>query len=232
MIERSMIERSMTDRSTARRLAAESVAAGEPTAWFETLYAAAEAGEAVVPWADLEVNPLLVRWSAEATVLGRATGKGRAVVIGCGLGDDAEYLAGLGYEVVAFDIAPTAVAAARRRFPSSIVDYRVADLLALPADWLGAFDLVLEVYTVQVLLDEPRRKAIANSAALVAPGGTLLVLARARDADGDPGQMPWPLTRAEIDSFATGDLTIHDITEVLDDETPPVRRWVAEFRRG
>ncbi|WP_290862437.1 class I SAM-dependent methyltransferase [Hamadaea sp.] len=223
-----MIERSMTDRTTARRLAAESVAAGEPTAWFETLYAAAEQGEAVVPWADLEPNPFLVRWAAA----GRATGHGRAIVIGCGLGDDAEYLAGLGYAVVAFDVAPTAVAAARRRFPSSEVDYRVADLLDLPPDWIGAFDFVLEVYTVQVLLDEARRTAIANSAALVGPGGTLLVLARARDEDGDPGQMPWPLTRAEIDAFAADGLSPIAVDEVLDDEDPPVRRWVAEFHRS
>ncbi|NUO56318.1 MAG: class I SAM-dependent methyltransferase [Hamadaea sp.] len=222
-----MSDRSTPDRSAARRLAAESVAAGEPTAWFETLYAAAEQGAAVVPWADLEPNPLLVRWA----VAGRATGRGRAVVLGCGLGDDAEYLAGLGYDVVAFDIAPTAVAAARRRFPSTTVDYRVADLLELPADWIGAFDLVLEVYTVQVLLGDARRTAIANSAALVGPGGTLLVLARARDSDGDPGQMPWPLTRAEIDAFAAGDLVATDVDEVLDDEDPPVRRWVAEFHR-
>ncbi|NUT20397.1 MAG: class I SAM-dependent methyltransferase [Hamadaea sp.] len=218
----------MTDRTTARRLAAESVAAGEPTAWFETLYAAAEQGEAVVPWADLEPNPFLVRWAAA----GRATGHGRAIVIGCGLGDDAEYLAGLGYAVVAFDVAPTAVAAARRRFPSSEVDYRVADLLDLPPDWIGAFDFVLEVYTVQVLLDEARRTAIANSAALVGPGGTLLVLARARDEDGDPGQMPWPLTRAEIDAFAADGLSPIAVDEVLDDEDPPVRRWVAEFHRS
>ncbi|MEV6966295.1 class I SAM-dependent methyltransferase [Hamadaea sp. NPDC051192] len=216
----------MTDRSTARRLAAESVAAGEPTAWFETLYAAAEHGDAVVPWADLEPNPLLVRWAA-----GRATATGRAVVIGCGLGDDAEFLAGLGYDVVAFDVAPTAVAAARRRFPSSRVDYQVADLLDLPPDWLGAFDFVLEVYTVQVLLGEARRMAIVNSAALTGPGGTLLVLARARDDDGDPGQMPWPLTRAEVAAFATGGLVASAVDEVLDDEDPPVRRWVAEFHR-
>jgi SAM-dependent methyltransferase len=152
-------------------------------------------------------------------------------VIGCGLGDDAEYLAQLGYRTVAFDVAPTAVAAASRRFPDSPVDYRVADLLDLPPDWRNAFDLVLEVYTVQVLQGEARQTAIVNSAALVAPGGTLLVLARARDSGDDPGAMPWPLTRAEIDAFAASGLEPVRIDSVYDNEEPPVRRWVAEFHR-
>lgn len=218
----------MTDvRSTARRLAAESVAAGEPTAWFEQLYAAAEAGEATVPWADRIANPLLTRWVEQ----GRARRSGRAVVIGCGLGDDAEYLAALGYEVTAFDVAPTAVTAARRRFPASPVDYRVADLLDLPDGWAGAFDFVLEIYTVQVLQGEARKAAIANTASLVAPGGTLLVLARARDEADDPGQMPWPLTRAEVDAFAAGDLAPVSVEDFVDGEDPPVRRWIAELRR-
>lgn len=39
----------------------------------------------------------------------------RAVVIGCGLGDDAEYLASMGYEVTAFDISPTAIAMCHTR---------------------------------------------------------------------------------------------------------------------
>ncbi|GAA4250671.1 methyltransferase domain-containing protein [Dactylosporangium darangshiense] len=214
-------------RAFARRLAAESIAAGEPTAWFETLYAAAEAGDAVVPWADLEPNPLLVRWAAAA---GRAHG-GAALVVGCGLGDDAEFLAGLGYRTVAFDVAPTAVAGARRRFPGSAVEYVAADLLDPPAGWLGAFDLVFESYTVQVLQGAARAAAIANCGALVAPGGELLVLARAREDADEPGAMPWPLTRAEMEAFATGDFQVVHLEAVHDHEEPPVRRWTATLRR-
>ena len=42
----------------------------------------------------------------------RVTGQ-RAVVVGAGLGENAELVAGLGYDTLAFDIAPTAVAQAR-----------------------------------------------------------------------------------------------------------------------
>ncbi|WP_433172321.1 class I SAM-dependent methyltransferase [Actinoallomurus sp. CA-150999] len=207
-------------RAYARRLAAESIAEGDPTGWFERLYVAAQRGEAVVPWADLEPNPLLRAWARP--------GSGRALVVGCGLGDDAEHLAGLGYDVTAFDVAESAVARAGDRFPGSRVHYRAADLLVPPPEWRRAFDLVVESYTVQVLRAEARERAIANTADLVAPGGTLLVIARARDEADDPGRMPWPLTRTEIASFG---LPAGRIEDLYDDENPPVRRWRAEFRR-
>jgi SAM-dependent methyltransferase len=213
----------VTDRRAEARLLAGD---GQSTEWFEELYARAEDGAAVVPWADLEPNPLLTGWVERREV----AGPGRAVVVGCGYGDDAEYVAGLGFAVTAFDISPTAVERARRRFPDSAVTYVAADLLDPPAEWLGAFDLVVEVYTVQVLQGPARTTAIARVADLVAPGGTLLVLARARE-DGEPGRMPWPLDRAEIARFGADTLSEVAVELVLDDEEPPVRRWVAQFRR-
>ena len=55
--------------------------------------------------------------------LAGAAGRGLAIVTGCGLGDDAEHVASLGYATIAFDVSPTAVAAARRRFPRSAGQY-------------------------------------------------------------------------------------------------------------
>jgi 2-polyprenyl-3-methyl-5-hydroxy-6-metoxy-1,4-benzoquinol methylase len=49
----------------------------------------------------------------------------------CGYGDDAHWLAARGCAVTAFDISPTAVAAAENRFPPSPVVCKVADLLDL-----------------------------------------------------------------------------------------------------
>lgn len=213
-----------TSRAFARQLAADSLAHGDGTGWFETLYAAAERGDATVPWADHAPNPRLV------SALGGAAGHGRAIVTGCGLGDDAEHVASLGYATTAFDVSRTAVTAARRRFPHSAVRYVTADLLSPPPSWPGAFDLVVEVFTVQVLTGAARRAAIARTAQLVAPGGRLLVIAGARDEHDDPGQMPWPLTRAEIESFGGHGLTAESIVDFCDDEDRgPVRRWRAWF---
>src|SRR5258708_7714077 len=109
-----------------RAIAAESLAAGDPTGWFERLYAAAQDGAAVVPWDRAAPSQLLVQWAQRRQI----TGVGRsALIVGCGLGRDAEYVAGLGYETVAFDISETAVRAARLRHPDSPVRYVVADLL-------------------------------------------------------------------------------------------------------
>jgi SAM-dependent methyltransferase len=200
----------------------------DATGWFEPLYAAAEAGDAVVPWHSGAPSPLLVEWTATRALDGRGA---RAVVVGCGLGDDAEHVATLGFETVAFDIAPTAVRGARRRFPDSAVDYVVADLLDLPPGWRAAFDLVVEVITVQALPDPPRAQAIANVASLVAPAGTLIVISGARDADDAVDGPPWPLTRAEVEAFATGGVEAVRIEDLRGQPEPWSWRWRAEFRR-
>jgi hypothetical protein len=196
---------------------------GDPTGWFESLYSAASRGEAQVPWERVEPRDQLVEW---AEAVGLDGGDRPALVVGAGFGADAEYLSTRGFATTAFDVAPTAVQLARDRHPGSSVDYVVADLLEPPAAWAGAFALVLECLTVQSLPDDVRPRAIANVAAMVAPRGTLLVIASARDeADGPVDGPPWPLTRAEVESFARGEVEVARIEEL---EGP---RWRAEFRR-
>ena len=173
--------------------------AREETAWFEQLYAAAEAGDAAVPWFRGGPNPFLEQWVRERGLHGDGR---RALVIGSALGDDAELLAARGFAVTAFDIAPTAIDGARRRFPDSSVDYRVADLLDLPAEWRAAFDLVAEAITVQSLPLSLRDRAIDAIASTVAPGGTLVVVSGIHAGDGPREGPPWALTREELDRFA------------------------------
>ena len=153
------------------------MAGDDPLGWFERLYSQVEGGTAVAPWDRGAPHPLLVEW-AEARALD-GTGR-RALVVGAGLGADAEYVAGLGFATVAFDLAETAVRIARRRFPESPVEYRADDLLEPPAEWHGAFDLVIESLTVQSMPPSLHADAIARIAAMVGPGGTLLVVATGR----------------------------------------------------
>jgi SAM-dependent methyltransferase len=209
------------------RLAARSIADGDPTGWFDRLYAAGAAGEVSMPWSRRTPHPLLEPWSQRLDARG-----GRAIVVGCGLGADAEYVAMLGYHTVAFDISETAIRGAQLRYPDSAVHYQMADLLDPPTTWLRAFDLVIEVITVQALPDPPRRTAIVNVGRLVAPGGTLLVIAARRDPAGtDVAGPPWPLTREEIVAFATDGLTPVLIEQVADPRDPDNPRWRAEYRR-
>src|SRR5688500_16295705 len=94
---------SNSPRAAARELAAAHVQRGDPLAWFDVLYRAAGGQASAIPWADLRPNPNLSDWLRVA-----ALPPGRALVIGCGLGDDAELLASLGWAVVAFDISAEA----------------------------------------------------------------------------------------------------------------------------
>lgn len=215
----------MNDREAdANRLSAAALDAGDPTGWFEPLYAEAAQGRAVIPWDRGGPHPLLVEWAEAQT--SPASGR-RALVVGSGPGSDAAYLAELGWTVTGFDIAPSAVAAAGDRFAGAGVDFQVADVLDPPSNWTGAYDLVLESYTVQSLPVALRPTVISRVRRFVGPGGTLLVLAAAEDTHVAAGP-PWPLTRDEVESFAEDGLLAVQIEDL---GTADARRWRAEFRR-
>jgi 2-polyprenyl-3-methyl-5-hydroxy-6-metoxy-1,4-benzoquinol methylase len=180
-----------------------------------------------MPWDRDEPHPLLREWAERDAV--RGDGR-RGVVVGCGLGGDAEYIAGLGFDTIGFDIAPTAVQVARERHPGSPVDYRVANLLDLPGEWHHAFDLVVEVFTIQALPDPPRSAAAAGVNGLVKAGGTLLLVEfRAGEGDDPLAGPPFSLTRATIDSLATDGLRVVRAEEVVLDGLP---RWRVEYQRA
>jgi SAM-dependent methyltransferase len=191
---------------------------------FEAIYTGAEAGAAKPPWDYGAPRPQLVEW-AEAHDL--AEGGREALVVGCGYGADAEFLALLGYRTTGFDFAPTAIAGARRKHPDTEVTYLVADVLDLPREWQGRFDLVVESLTVQSMPPEQHTVAARNIAGLVAPQGTLLVLATTREEDSEVTGPPWPLTRSEVEVFANGDLVLRRLEQIESGAW-----WRAELTRG
>jgi SAM-dependent methyltransferase len=170
---------------------------------FEEMYAAAGDDLAALPWAGLKPFPLLVEW-----LDGAGAGLGRAaLVVGSGLGDDAEELARRGFAVTAFDLSPTAIERSRERFPQSPVDYRVADLLELPAEWRERFDLVVEIRTLQSLPIGDRATAAAAIAGAVAPGGLLWLFALGRESHRPGETRPWRVTSAELAVLESAGLT-------------------------
>ena len=221
-------QRALEEEEEAR-IASASLAAGDPTGWFDRLYATGARGQVPVPWRRRQPHPLLARWATEQELSGAAQ---RAVVVGCALGADAEYVASLGFDTTGFDISGTAIRLARQRFPGSAVRYVVADLLSYPQAWLRAYDLVIEIITVQALPDPPRGQAIANVSRLVGPGGTLLAIAAVHHDDTpDTPLPPWPLRRAEIEAFGADGLSPTRIEITAIPGQPDEHRWLAEFRR-
>ncbi len=200
----------------------------DATGWFEIVYAGAGGNADRVPWAVKQARPIFEEWLRKHELQGRGQ---RALVVGCGLGDDAEELARRGFAVTAFDVAPSAIAWARQRFPDSVVDYQVADLFQPPADWVGAFDFVLEIFTVQALPIMLREQSMEAIARFVAPGGELLVICIATDEAHQRSGPPWPLTREEIDYFLSQDLEEVEFEECDRQDRSSVCKFRAHYRR-
>lgn len=215
-------------RARARALAAEYAERGDTLGWFEALYKESAGDNEMVPWADMEPNRFFRAW-AEKTGL---KGAGRsALVVGCGLGDDARYLYDLGFKVTAFDISPTAIEWARKLHADTDIQFEAADLFEPFRGWFGAFEFVLEIYTIQPLPLEMRSSVIDAIAAFVTPAGRLVVVCRGRRDDEEPEQLPWPLSRADLAQFELAGLTELAFEKVWDTEDEQFR-FIVEYIRS
>ena len=160
------------------------------SAWFDGLYQENKDTHENIPWARQAVNPLLQSYLDEEDIH-----QGKALVIGCGLGDDAMALADAGYEVTAIDVSQTALDLAKARFPNADIDFKKQDIF----EYDETFDFVFEAFTVQSLPVEFREKMVKAVANTVTKGGRLLLVAHKREETFDGP--PWPLTQEEVDLF-------------------------------
>lgn len=199
----------------------------DPTGWFDSIYTDAQGDHRAVFWADLEPCPSLLKWLEDCT-FGHA--KRKAIVVGCGVGDDAEALSEAGYEVIAFDISPEAIRLCKKRYPMTRVHYLVADLFAFPAEWTERFDLVYECNTIQVLPGKYRIQARDAMVSLLAPGGYLLVSCRSRLKGEQQDDIPLPLDKQEIDGFVRCGLSEKSFEAYEDTQEPPVPHFFAVYQ--
>jgi len=199
-----------TLQQRVKQLASQAIQQSNPSAWFDVLYAESNGDVTQIPWAKLTPHPYLEDWLTTHA----PQGKGRsALVIGCGLGDDAQALAQSGFQVTAFDISPIAVTWCQQRFPHSPVTYVVADLLAVPTQWHQAFDLVVESRNIQALPLSIRSTVIQSVASMVAVKGTLLIITRFREIEAEPDGPPWALSNSELAQFE--ELGLNEVSRVL-----------------
>ena len=214
-------------RVRTRELAAEFNEKGDPLGWFDALYKESGGDIEKIPWADMAPNRFFKAWAESKGLKGEGR---RALVVGCGLGDDAKYLHDLGFKVTGFDISPTAIEWARKVYGEEGIQFETADLFQPYRGWLGAFDFVLEIYTIQPLPMEMRPKVIDSIAALVALGGRLVVVCRGREDDEEIGEVPWPLSKRDLSRFEENGLRQLDFQEFWDEEDEQ-RRFVVEYLR-
>ncbi len=150
------------------------------------------------PWDIGRPQPAIVRLAERGAI------SGAVLDVGCGTGENALYLAGLGLEVTGVDAAPTAIASAREKAATRGVEaeFLVGDALRLPA--LGrAFDVAIDTGLFHVFSDEERPRFGRSLHDVLRAGGRYFLLCF---SDRQPGAIgPRRVTSGEIRStFATG----------------------------
>ena len=201
----------------------------DPTGWFDSIYKNAQGDFTKVFWADLEPSPYLVNWLKENPI--KKINKS-ACVIGCGVGDDAQALSEFGFDVTAFDISPSAIELCINRYLNTKVNYVVADLFDYPKEWFEKFDVVYECNTIQILPNGYRKKARVAMSSLIAKDGYILVSCRSRNEGEKEDEIPFPLSKSEMDEFVTIDkLTQISFLAYDDEQVPSVPHFFAVYQK-
>jgi len=152
--------------------------------------------------------------------------------VGCGTGENALYLAGLGFEVTGIDIVPTAVekALSKAKKRSLAATFMVWDALRLQ-ELHRRFNTVIDSGFFHVLPDKKRPVFIKGLASVLEPGGSYLMMCFSEHEPGSWG--PKRLTRAEIrESFGQG-WVIEYIREAIFDTnigSRKCRAWLSSIR--
>jgi SAM-dependent methyltransferase len=162
---------------------------GSPHIDYEALYRGESPGEGIAPmttppWDNNAPSESVIAWQSGGWF------HGDVLDIGCGLGDNAVYLAKNGHTVTGLDISPTALKTAKQRAKDAGVDvkFAVADSTKLDG-YTDAFDTVIDSGLFHTLDDDGRRSYAAAVHRAARPGATLLLSCF---SDANPVGEEWP----------------------------------------
>ncbi len=166
--------------------------------------------EGETPWNKGTPSPPLVEWVCAARP------QGRALIPGCGVGHDLALLVKAGVDATGLDISTKAVEMARAAYPEHSARFTLGDLFAMPGEWAGAFDLVVE-HTCLCAMPPDLRPAYEKAVAQVLRPGGLLIGVWYIDPDMDPGETgpPFGISVEEL-----GALFAAPTWEILEDYVP------------
>lgn len=198
---------------------------GTTTDWWEKLYKSSEVSQ--LPWytTDLDAN-------IAAGLRAHGPSKGRVLDLGTGPGTHAVGLAGLGYDVVASDISPSAIktAKATARKANAEVEFRVDNILKSNLDDTS-FDAVVDRGTFHVLPPEARPRYVSTVYRILRPEGLLFLKTFSDKEPGDYG--PYRLSPGELRAYFRDLFHVVSIEDSVFQGTiePSPRALFAIFRR-
>ncbi|WP_328391816.1 class I SAM-dependent methyltransferase [Nocardia sp. NBC_00416] len=202
------------------------------------------------PWIIGEPQPAIVELERSGRI------RGRVLDPGTGAGEHTIALTALGYDVLGVDLAPSAVAYARRNAAAKGVPnarFEVVDMVALAESGdnpLGAFDTIVDSALFHVFVEAPEARAayVRTLHELCEPGGHVHILALSDSEAGFGPRIGADMIRA---AFAGPGWDVEElrpdhyygrITEVVADSaadlTPDesgkveLAAWLARIRRA
>ena len=156
---------------------------------FDALYRGESPSEGVPamatpPWDTKAPKENVIAWQEGGWV------HGDVLDIGCGLGDNAIYLAQQGFNVTGLDLSPTALITAERRAKDAgvTVKFAVTDSTKLEG-YTDAFDTVVDSGMFHCLDDDAKGSYAGAAHRATRPGATLLLSCF---SDANPPGEEWP----------------------------------------
>ncbi len=142
------------------------------------------------PWDIGKPQPAIVRLASEGGIAGEV------LDVGCGTGENALYIASLGFSVLGVDVAETALEIAREKANSREIEVWFAAGDALQLERLGRmFETVLDCGLFHTLDGDERLRYVASLASVTEDGATLYVLCF---SDEGPDTGPHPIGQDEL----------------------------------